>query len=166
MTIVENAVQSHVALWNAMDRESWIQLFSPHMVFEDPVGTPEKVGLDAVYKSWDRSSVIILFKTFDIHTRIDPLSHVKDECLSTHDISRARISSSDLRKLCKHNARFQMTHHSHRMPIRCCHNTRNTDCQERQISLNRPKLCVSSLVFASIHMNHSTLDGIFTHHQS
>jgi hypothetical protein len=55
MTIVENAVQSHVALWNAMDRESWIQLFSPHMVFEDPVGTPEKVGLDAVYKSWDRS---------------------------------------------------------------------------------------------------------------
>ena len=55
MTIVENAVQSHVALWNVMDRESWIQLFSPHMVFEDPVGTPEKVGLDAVYKSWDRS---------------------------------------------------------------------------------------------------------------
>jgi hypothetical protein len=55
MTIVENAVQSHVALWNAMDRESWIQLFSPHMVFEDPVGTPEKVGLDAVYKSWDCS---------------------------------------------------------------------------------------------------------------
>jgi hypothetical protein len=55
MTIVENAVRSHVALWNAMDRESWIQLFSPHMVFEDPVGTPEKVGLDAVYKSWDRS---------------------------------------------------------------------------------------------------------------
>jgi len=42
-------------MWNAMDRESWIQLFSPHMVFEDPVGTPEKVGLDAVYKSWDRS---------------------------------------------------------------------------------------------------------------
>ena len=55
MTIVENAVQSHVALWNAMDRESWIQLFSPHMIFEDPVGTPEKVGLDAVHRSWDRS---------------------------------------------------------------------------------------------------------------
>lgn len=30
-------------------------MFSPHMVFEDPVGTPEKVGLDAVHKSWDRS---------------------------------------------------------------------------------------------------------------
>ena len=55
MTTVENAVQSHVAFWNAMDRESWIQLFSPHMVFEDPVGTPEKVGMDAVFKSWDRS---------------------------------------------------------------------------------------------------------------
>ena len=55
MTIVENAVRSHVALWNAIDRESWIKLFSPAMVFEDPVGTPEKVGVDAVYKSWDRS---------------------------------------------------------------------------------------------------------------
>ena len=55
MTTVENAVQSHVAFWNAMDRESWIQLFSPHMVFEDPVGTPEKVGMGAVFKSWDRS---------------------------------------------------------------------------------------------------------------
>lgn len=55
MTIVENAVRSHVAFWNTMDRESWIQLFSPHMVFEDPVGTPEKVGMDAVFKSWDRS---------------------------------------------------------------------------------------------------------------
>ena len=55
MTTVENSVQSHVAFWNAMDRESWIQLFSPHMVFEDPVGTPEKAGMDAVFKSWDRS---------------------------------------------------------------------------------------------------------------
>ena len=55
MTSVQHAVHSHVAFWNAMDRESWIQLFSPHMVFEDPVGTPEKVGLDAVHKSWDRS---------------------------------------------------------------------------------------------------------------
>ena len=54
-TPVQYAVQSHVALWNAMNRESWIKLFSPQMVFEDPVGTPEKVGVDAVYKSWDRS---------------------------------------------------------------------------------------------------------------
>ena len=55
MTPVQQAVDSHVALWNAIDRESWIKLFSPAMVFEDPVGTPEKVGVDAVYKSWDRS---------------------------------------------------------------------------------------------------------------
>ena len=54
-TPVQHAVQSHVALWNAMDRESWVNLFSSQMVFEDPVGTPEKVGVDAVYKSWDRS---------------------------------------------------------------------------------------------------------------
>lgn len=54
-SLVLIAVQSHVTLWNAMNRESWIQLFSPAMVFEDPVGTPEKVGLDAVNKTWDRS---------------------------------------------------------------------------------------------------------------
>ena len=60
LTPVQLAVQSHVALWNAIDRESWIKLFSPKMVFEDPVGTPEKVGVDAVYKSWDRS-----FKPFE-----------------------------------------------------------------------------------------------------
>lgn len=53
--LVLTAVHSHVALWNAMDRESWIALFSPAMVFEDPVGAPEKLGLDAVNKTWDRS---------------------------------------------------------------------------------------------------------------
>lgn len=55
MTPVQLAVQSHVSRWNAMDREAWIQLFAPRMVFEDPVGTPEKIGIDAVHKSWDRS---------------------------------------------------------------------------------------------------------------
>jgi len=55
MTPVQQAVHSHVTLWNAMDRENWVQLFSPHMIFEDPVGTPEKLGVDAVFKSWDRS---------------------------------------------------------------------------------------------------------------
>ena len=49
------AVHAHVEAWNAMDRERWIALFSPDMVFEDPVGAPPKVGLDAVHKTWDRS---------------------------------------------------------------------------------------------------------------
>lgn len=49
------AVQAHVDAWNAMDRERWVGLFSPDMVFEDPVGAPPKVGLDAVHKTWDRS---------------------------------------------------------------------------------------------------------------
>lgn len=49
------AVRAHVDAWNAMDRERWVGLFSPDMVFEDPVGAPPKVGLDAVHKTWDRS---------------------------------------------------------------------------------------------------------------
>lgn len=49
------AVHAHVDSWNAMDRERWIGLFSSAMVFEDPVGAPPKVGIDAVHKTWDRS---------------------------------------------------------------------------------------------------------------
>ena len=49
------AVRAHVDAWNDMDRARWVGLFSPSMVFEDPVGAPPKVGLDAVHKTWDRS---------------------------------------------------------------------------------------------------------------
>ncbi len=51
----EAAVAAHVDAWNSMDRDSWVGLFSPDVVFEDPVGAPPKVGLDAVHKTWDRS---------------------------------------------------------------------------------------------------------------
>ena len=49
------AVRAHVDAWNTMDRERWVGLFSPDVVFEDPVGAPPKVGVDAVHKTWDRS---------------------------------------------------------------------------------------------------------------
>ncbi len=49
------AVENHVRHWNAMDRDSWVALFSPEVVFEDPVGAVPKYGMDAVHKSWDRS---------------------------------------------------------------------------------------------------------------
>lgn len=49
------AVRAHVDSWNAMDRSRWMGLFSPNMVFEDPVGAPPKIGIDAVHKTWDRS---------------------------------------------------------------------------------------------------------------
>ncbi|MEY2995890.1 MAG: hypothetical protein RLZ86_494 [Actinomycetota bacterium] len=49
------AVAAHVDAWNTMDRDRWVALFAPEMVFEDPVGAPPKVGIDAVHKTWDRS---------------------------------------------------------------------------------------------------------------
>ena len=49
------AVAAHVDAWNTMNRDRWVALFSPDVVFEDPVGAPPKVGLDAVHKTWDRS---------------------------------------------------------------------------------------------------------------
>jgi len=49
------AVTKHVEFWNSQQRSNWVDLFSTNMVFEDPVGSPPKTGLDAVHKSWDRS---------------------------------------------------------------------------------------------------------------
>ena len=49
------AVENHIRYWNAMDRESWVALFSPDVVFEDPVGSAPKQGLGAVHGSWDNS---------------------------------------------------------------------------------------------------------------
>lgn len=49
------AVTKHVEYWNDQQRSLWVGLFSPSMIFEDPVGTPPKVGMEAVHNSWDRS---------------------------------------------------------------------------------------------------------------
>lgn len=49
------AVRNHVRCWNSMDRDTWVSLFAPDVVFEDPVGSAAKHGLEAVHKSWDRS---------------------------------------------------------------------------------------------------------------
>lgn len=49
------ALERHIDFWNRCERELWVSLFSPDMIFEDPVGTPPKVGLEAVHNSWDRS---------------------------------------------------------------------------------------------------------------
>ena len=55
MGLARAAVERHVESWNLQDRDSWVKLFSPTVVFEDPVGAPPKHGLDAVHNSWDRS---------------------------------------------------------------------------------------------------------------
>jgi steroid delta-isomerase len=49
------AVLNHVAFWNEMRRDEWVRLFSPTVVFEDPVGSAPKHGVEAVHNSWDRS---------------------------------------------------------------------------------------------------------------
>ncbi len=55
MGLARTAVEKHVEHWNARDRESWVKLFSPAVTFEDPVGAPKKLGIEAVHNSWDRS---------------------------------------------------------------------------------------------------------------
>lgn len=55
MDPARQALERHVEYWNAQQRDRWVALFSSAMIFEDPVGTPPKVGLEAVHSSWDRS---------------------------------------------------------------------------------------------------------------
>jgi ketosteroid isomerase-like protein len=52
---LRTAIERHFACWNAQDREGWIALFDPEVVFEDPVGVPPKRGLEAARLQWDRS---------------------------------------------------------------------------------------------------------------
>jgi hypothetical protein len=51
----ELAIRLHCQYWNARDQVAWSALFAPEVVFEDPVGAPPKVGLDAVRQSWENS---------------------------------------------------------------------------------------------------------------
>jgi steroid delta-isomerase len=55
MGLAHTVVEKHAEHWNAMDRDAWVHLFSPDVIFEDPVGSPPKQGIDAVRNSWDRS---------------------------------------------------------------------------------------------------------------
>jgi steroid Delta-isomerase len=48
-------VQRHCEYWNARNQQAWSALFAPDVVFEDPVGAPPKLGLEAVRASWERS---------------------------------------------------------------------------------------------------------------
>jgi hypothetical protein len=49
------AVEEHAKRWNARDRESWLALYSPDVMFEDPVGKAPKHGRAAAEGSWDNS---------------------------------------------------------------------------------------------------------------
>jgi len=49
------AVLKHCEYWNARDQAAWSALFSADVVFEDPVGSRPKIGLEAVRNQWERS---------------------------------------------------------------------------------------------------------------
>ncbi|MCW2546055.1 MAG: hypothetical protein JWN96_515 [Mycobacterium sp.] len=51
----ELAIRRHCEYWNARDQAAWSALFAADVVFEDPVGSPPKVGPEAVRQSWERS---------------------------------------------------------------------------------------------------------------
>jgi steroid delta-isomerase len=52
---LRRAIERHFECWNAQDREGWLALFDPGVVFEDPVGVPPKRGHEAARLQWDRS---------------------------------------------------------------------------------------------------------------
>lgn len=50
------AILNHVRHWNAMDKESWLALFTDDVVYEDPPGTVASRGKDVMsMHAWDRA---------------------------------------------------------------------------------------------------------------
>ena len=56
---IRAAVQRHVELWNAGDKEAWLahwrRVVPGEVTMEDPVGTPVKRGWDVMGQVWDAS---------------------------------------------------------------------------------------------------------------
>jgi hypothetical protein len=57
---IRGALEGHVELWNAGDKEAWLQNWrtaAPGELtsFEDPVGTPPKRGWETLSTAWDES---------------------------------------------------------------------------------------------------------------
>jgi hypothetical protein len=54
---IRAAVERHVELWNAGDKEAWLahwkRLVPGEVTMEDPVGTPLKRGWDVQSQAWD-----------------------------------------------------------------------------------------------------------------
>ena len=56
---IRAALEQHVALWNAGDKEAWLAAWKAvvpgEVSMEDPVGTPVKRGWDVMAEVWDAS---------------------------------------------------------------------------------------------------------------
>jgi hypothetical protein len=56
---IRAALERHVELWNAGDKEAWLahwkQVVPGEVTMEDPVGTPLKRGWDVMEQVWDAS---------------------------------------------------------------------------------------------------------------
>ncbi|MCW2686603.1 MAG: hypothetical protein JWR37_1493 [Mycobacterium sp.] len=57
---IRAAVEGHVELWNAGEKEAWLahwkRFVSGEATMEDPVGTPLKRGWDVQIEAWDRAN--------------------------------------------------------------------------------------------------------------
>ena len=56
---IRAAVERHIELWNAGDKEAWLahwkRVVPGEVTMEDPVGTPLKRGWDVMAEVWDTS---------------------------------------------------------------------------------------------------------------
>ncbi|MAG33744.1 MAG: hypothetical protein CL908_22930 [Deltaproteobacteria bacterium] len=52
---IEKTMKTHFEAWNARDREHWLTIWREDVVIEDPVGGPEKNGIEAAKRSWEQS---------------------------------------------------------------------------------------------------------------
>lgn len=55
MGAASDAFAAHCSAWNDQDRDRWLTIFAPDMVFEDPVGGLTKRGVEAMDATWAAS---------------------------------------------------------------------------------------------------------------
>jgi steroid delta-isomerase len=75
---VEQVVKAYCTAESAKDRATWLSLFAPDAVHEDPVGAPVNRGLEAIGAFFDASAAGM---DLDLHSTAAPIV-VGDEALA------------------------------------------------------------------------------------
>ncbi|MCB1614844.1 MAG: nuclear transport factor 2 family protein [Pseudomonadales bacterium] len=52
--VIEQRLADYLESYRQEDKQAWLSLFSDNVVFEDPVGKPEIVGIQAMSDFWDK----------------------------------------------------------------------------------------------------------------
>jgi steroid Delta-isomerase len=71
---IQKTIDNYLAAFTANDREGWLDCFADDAWIEDPVGTPRRVGREAIGAFWDETHTVadsIELRSLGITTIVD-----------------------------------------------------------------------------------------------